>query len=237
MSTASLEGPLLALTVVIWPDSPALQVLGCQIILITYVSLQIYNWPWKAPILNIVDLITCFVLAILVVVTGFYVPQVTGPLLDALQGFSAFLMVILFGVVGLMILLAVLALVYRQAMGSQKARLLALSHCQPGWWCGWLFERRHHRMEGPSKNREEHTFLDPSPSVGFVRSGDSHHDGWEDASPLDAGQRPPQCVARGPADVPRGWNCCNSQRKENETYSNIILSVRVARKWRFMSLL
>ena len=104
-------------------------------------------------------------------------------------------------------------------------------------------------MEGPSKNIQwnilrnldspTHTFLDPSPSVGFVRSGDSHHDGWEDASPLCAGQWPPQCVARGPADVPRGWNCCSPQGKDNEiyysnTYSNIILSVGVARKWRFM---
>ena len=130
MGNERLRGPLLALTVVLWPDSPALQVLACQIILISYVSLQIYNWPWKAPILNMVDLITCFVLAILVVVTGFYVPQATGPLLDTLQGFSTFLIAILFGVVGLMILLAVLALVYRQAMGSQQAGLcdLTLSH-------------------------------------------------------------------------------------------------------------
>ena len=78
-------GPLLALTVVIAPDTPAFQVLFCQIILLCYMSLQLYHWPWKAPILNVVDFLTCFLITILVVVTAFYIPAVTGDLQQTFQ--------------------------------------------------------------------------------------------------------------------------------------------------------
>ena len=43
-------------------------------------SLQLYHWPWKAPILNFVDFLSCFLITISVVVTGFYIPGVTGGL-------------------------------------------------------------------------------------------------------------------------------------------------------------
>jgi len=115
-----LRGPLLALTVVLAPDDPAVQCLGCQIILMTFMAVQIYNWPWKAPILNVVDMVICFLLAILVVVAGFYVPAASGGLLTFFEIFSMVVFALLFGVVGIMILASVLALFYRAAIGSQK---------------------------------------------------------------------------------------------------------------------
>ena len=92
-------GPLLALTVVLAPDHPAVQCLGCQIILMTFMAVQIYNWPWKAPILNVVDMVICFLLAILVVVAGFYVPAASGGLLNFFEIFSMVVFALLFGVV------------------------------------------------------------------------------------------------------------------------------------------
>lgn len=115
-----LRGPLLALTVVLAPDYPAVQCLGCQIILMTFMAVQIYKWPWKAPILNVVDMVICFLLAILVVVAGFYVPAASGGLLTFFEIFSMVVFALLFGVVGIMILASVLALFYRAAIGSQK---------------------------------------------------------------------------------------------------------------------
>ncbi|CAL1153752.1 unnamed protein product, partial [Cladocopium goreaui] len=115
-----LRGPLLALTVVLAPDDPAVQCLGCQIILMTFMAVQIYNWPWKAPILNVVDMVICFLLAILVVVAGFYVPVASGGLLTFFEIFSMVVFALLFGVVGIMILASVLALFYRAAIGNQK---------------------------------------------------------------------------------------------------------------------
>lgn len=115
-----LRGPLLAMSAVIFPDSAAIQILCCQIILIFYICLQVYSWPWKAPILNIVDFVTCLSLAILVVLTGLYVPEVTGDTLRAVQVCSMILLGIIFGVVGLMILLAIVALFHRAAIGSQQ---------------------------------------------------------------------------------------------------------------------
>ena len=87
------------MTVVLAPDAPALQCLGCQIVLMTYMVVQIYNWPWKAPILNVVDMVVCFLLAILVVVAGFFAPPATGDVLEILNGFSMAVLVCLVGVV------------------------------------------------------------------------------------------------------------------------------------------
>ena len=123
-SSATGQGPLLALPVVFFPDTPALQVLCCQTILICYVSIQLLSWPWKAPILNIVDFITCVLLAILVMITGFYVPAVTGATLQTMQTFSILILSGIFGVVVLMMSLALLALFYRSAIGSQQERAL-----------------------------------------------------------------------------------------------------------------
>lgn len=115
-----VRGPLLALTVVIAPDTPALQVLFCQIILLCYMSLQLYHWPWKAPILNVVDFLSCFLITILVVVSGFYIPAATGDLQETFAVLSTIVISLLFSVVGLMVVLAILALFYRAAIGSQK---------------------------------------------------------------------------------------------------------------------
>ena len=84
---------------VLAPDYPAVQCLGCQIILMTFMAVQIYNWPWKAPILNVVDMVICFLLAILVVVAGFYVPAASGGLLTFFEIFSMVVFALLFGVV------------------------------------------------------------------------------------------------------------------------------------------
>lgn len=115
-----LRGPLLAMTVVVAPDYPAVQCLGCQIILMTFMAVQIYNWPWKAPILNVVDMIVCFLLVILVAVAGFYVPAVTDGLKTFFELFNILALSGLLGLVGVMIIACVLALFYRAAIGSQS---------------------------------------------------------------------------------------------------------------------
>ena len=73
---------------VVAPDYPAVQCLACQIILMTFMAVQIYNWPWKAPILNVVDMVVCFLLVILVAVAGFYVPAVTDGLKTFFEVFN-----------------------------------------------------------------------------------------------------------------------------------------------------
>lgn len=115
-----LRGPLLAMTVVVAPDYPAVQCLGCQIILMTFMAVQIYNWPWKAPILNVVDMMVCFLLVILVAVAGFYVPAVTDGLKTFFELFNILALSGLLGLVGVMIIACVLALFYRAAIGSQS---------------------------------------------------------------------------------------------------------------------
>lgn len=115
-----LRGPLLALTVVVAPDYPAVQCLACQIILMTFMAVQIYNWPWKAPILNVVDMVVCFLLVILVAVAGFYVPAVTDGLKTFFEVFNIVALSGLLVLVGVMILASVLALFYRAAIGSQQ---------------------------------------------------------------------------------------------------------------------
>ena len=113
------EGPVLAMTVVLAPDAPALQVAGCQTILIVFSAAQAYNWPWKAPILNVVDFIVCFLLSIFVLITGFYVPAVKGPMFETFQALSLAILICLIGVVVVLILCAIFALLYRVTSGSK----------------------------------------------------------------------------------------------------------------------
>jgi len=114
-----LRGPLLAMTVVLAPDAPALQVAGCQTILIVFSAAQAYHWPWKAPILNVVDFIVCFLLSIFVLTASFYVPAVTGPVFETFQALSLAILVCLIGVVLVLMLCAIFALLYRVASGSE----------------------------------------------------------------------------------------------------------------------
>ena len=118
-SPSPKEGPLLAMTVVLAPDAPALQVAGCQTILIVFSAAQAYHWPWKAPILNVVDFIVCFLLSIFVLTASFYVPAVTGPVFETFQALSLAILVCLIGVVLVLMLCAIFALLYRVASGSE----------------------------------------------------------------------------------------------------------------------
>lgn len=107
------------MTVVLAPDAPALQVAGCQTILIVFSAAQAYNWPWKAPILNVVDFIVCFLLSIFVLTASFYVPAVTGPVFETFQALSLAILVCLIGVVLVLMLCAIVALLYGVASGSE----------------------------------------------------------------------------------------------------------------------
>ena len=115
-----LRGPLLALCVVLWPNTPAFQVLSAGIILLIYVSVEMRAWPWKSPLLNVIDYLVSTVLTVLLFTTAFSVPDVSSEASGFLRGFMTACMGSLFGVVGLMCALTSSALVYRAGMGSRN---------------------------------------------------------------------------------------------------------------------
>ena len=89
-----------------------------------------------------VDFITCFLLAVLVTITGFYLPAVTGATLQTMQTCSVFVLAAIFGVVALMMFLTLMALLYRAAMGSQQERAVVAAfesgstvYWQKRWSC------------------------------------------------------------------------------------------------------
>lgn len=60
------EGPLLSLALVLAIDSPAMQVQSIGVILTFYGFLLASAWPWKLPLLNLIDLALAFGIVVLV---------------------------------------------------------------------------------------------------------------------------------------------------------------------------
>ena len=69
-----LRGPLLALCITLWPNTPAFQVLSTGMILLLYVSVEVRAWPWKSPLLNVIDYLISTGLAVLLFTAAFSVP-------------------------------------------------------------------------------------------------------------------------------------------------------------------
>ena len=56
-----LRGPMLSLSVVCATNFPAAQVAAGTVIIAASLILQIFSWPWKLPLLNLLDTVAWFV--------------------------------------------------------------------------------------------------------------------------------------------------------------------------------
>ena len=75
-------------------------------------------------------------------ITGFYLPAVTGETLQTIQTCSVFVLAGIFGVVALMMFLTLMALLYRAAMGSQQERAVAAFESgSTVYWQRWSCEQ------------------------------------------------------------------------------------------------
>jgi len=113
------RGPLLSMPAVAAPNMPAVQFVCLLGILLLSLQLQIWYLPWKAPILNLVDGVTNLLLVMLLASgLGRLGPDPGGgpAVLDSL---AAAISAMMMSVLGFMLVLALVALFYRQALGGK----------------------------------------------------------------------------------------------------------------------
>ncbi|CAE7031767.1 unnamed protein product, partial [Symbiodinium sp. CCMP2456] len=112
------RGPLLSMPAVAAPNKPAVQFVCLLGILLLSLQLQVWYLPWKAPILNLVDGVTNLLLVMLLAIgLGRLGPDPEdGP--AVLDSLAAAISAMMMSVLGLMLVLAMAALFYKKALGS-----------------------------------------------------------------------------------------------------------------------
>lgn len=122
-----VRGPLLSLSAVVATNYPILQVIFMVTVLLVICAVQLLLWPWKAPILNLIEVVVNILVVILLVTTMGYAPEATGDLRIGLLTLSWVILMMIFAVLAGMIVIAIVAVVRRGPMGStQDSRIFML---------------------------------------------------------------------------------------------------------------
>lgn len=115
-----VRGPLLSLPIALATDFPPVQTIMVNVILSVFMLVETLSWPWKVPLLNLVDMWMSLCLMLLVTGSALYVDTVTGDM----QAFASTFSTVVMGGIGLamamMGIVAVGALVHRTAMGGAQ---------------------------------------------------------------------------------------------------------------------
>jgi len=115
------RGPLISLPIVLATDYPPIQTIWVTLILASFLVIQSMAWPWKVPMLNVLDCWMSYCILILVAGSALYLEPISkGATESFTNGFSTVMMVIIFSSIGMMVLMSLTALVHRAAMGGNK---------------------------------------------------------------------------------------------------------------------
>ncbi|CAE7877999.1 unnamed protein product, partial [Symbiodinium microadriaticum] len=115
-----IRGPLLSLPIALATDYPPIQVTAMSSIFIVFLALECRAWPWKVPLLNVMDALLCLIMTLLVGSTSLHL----GPIEGEMKDFASILASVLMGCLGVamaaLLSMTVAALVYRAALGGQQ---------------------------------------------------------------------------------------------------------------------
>lgn len=112
-----VRGPLLSLPIVLATDYPPVQTIMINVILAIFLIIETLSWPWKVPLLNLMDMWMTLCLMLLVTGSALYV-TVSGAMATFASGFSTAVMGCIGAAMVVMFIVAVSALVHRAAMGG-----------------------------------------------------------------------------------------------------------------------
>lgn len=114
-----VRGPLLSLPIVLATDYPPVQTIMINVILSIFLIVETLSWPWKVPLLNLMDMWMTLCLMLLVTGSALYVSVSDS---GAMQNFASAFTTGVMGCIGaamlVMFIVAVSALVHRAAMGG-----------------------------------------------------------------------------------------------------------------------
>eukprot|EP00438_Fugacium_kawagutii_P034454 Skav206306 [mRNA] locus=scaffold4747:47143:53846:+ [translate_table: standard] len=115
-----VRGPLLSLPIALATDYPPVQSIMVNVILSMFLIIETLSWPWKVPLLNIMDMWMTLCLMLLVTGSTLYVDVSDGSMAAFASAFTTAVM----GGIGLamavMFVVAVCALMHRAAMGGAQ---------------------------------------------------------------------------------------------------------------------
>ena len=83
-----VRGPLLSLPIVLATDYPPMQTVFVNLILSVFLLIETLSWPWKVPLLNIMDMWLSLCLMLLVMGSALYLDSVEGVMAQFASAFS-----------------------------------------------------------------------------------------------------------------------------------------------------
>ena len=119
-----MRGPLLSLPIALATDHPPVQIMCAILVLLVFLTVQSRSWPWKVPLLNLLDCLMSLCIALLVASSSLHLDAIQG----SMQDFADMLSTVLMGALGVSLLLLVTmtcsALVFRATLGGQQELFL-----------------------------------------------------------------------------------------------------------------
>ena len=115
-----LRGPLMSLPIALATDYPPVQVMSVMLVFLVILIIQANSWPWKVPLLNVLDCFIGFCITMLVASNALYLGGLEGSMKDFADGVGSVIMGMMGAAVTLLFVMTVSALTFRAALGGQQ---------------------------------------------------------------------------------------------------------------------
>ena len=115
-----LRGPLMSLPIALATDYPPVQVMSVMLVFLVILVIQANAWPWKVPLLNVLDCFIGFCVTMLVASNSLYLGGLEGSMKDFADGAGSVIMGMMGAAVSLLFVMTVSALTFRAALGGQQ---------------------------------------------------------------------------------------------------------------------
>ncbi|CAE7233751.1 unnamed protein product [Symbiodinium natans] len=125
------RGPLLSLPIALATDYPPIQVMSMAFVFLVFLVLECRAWPWKVPLLNLLDTFLCMVMTMLVGSSSLHLGPIEGNMKDFANVLASILMALLALALAVLLMMTMAALVYRAALGGQHELFFFNLQMQP----------------------------------------------------------------------------------------------------------
>jgi len=115
-----LRGPLMSLPIALATDYPPVQVMSVMLVFLVVLIIQANAWPWKVPLLNVLDCFIGFCITMLVASNSLYLGGLEGSMKDFADGVGSVIMGMMGAAVTLLFVMTLCALTFRAALGGQQ---------------------------------------------------------------------------------------------------------------------
>ena len=115
-----LRGPLMSLPIALATDYAPVQVMSVMLVFMVILIIQANAWPWKVPLLNVLDCFIGFCITMLVASNSLYLGGLEGSMKDFADGVGSVIMGMMGAAVTLLFVMTLCALTFRAALGGQQ---------------------------------------------------------------------------------------------------------------------